>query len=129
MTEQFANNASTTLNGAIDNVTTTVNVTSGAPFSQSGTFRVIVESEIMQVTAISGNVITVVRGQEGTSASSHVGGTVITQIMTAAAMAQFKTDVTAVGVLHAGSGNPNTFPSFVQGINTVGLTTTTAAAV
>lgn len=120
MTEQFANNASTTLNGAIDNVTTAVTVTNGTVFSQSGTFRVIVESEIMQVNSISGNVLSVTRGQEGTTAAPHISGTVITQIMTAAAMAQFKVDVTALGVLHSGSGNPNTYPSFVQGNNAGG---------
>ncbi len=132
MTEQFANNASTTLNGAIDNVTTTITVTNGTVFSQSGTFRVIVESEIMQVSSISGNVLTVLRGQEGTSANAHIGGTAITQIITAAAMAQFKVDVTPTAILLSGSGNPNSYPSFVQGINAggngslVNVTTTSA---
>ena len=132
MTEQFANNASTTLNGALNNSSTTVNVTNGTPFSQSGTFRVIVDSEIMIVTAIAGNTMTVLRGQEGSAAVSHLSGAIITQIVTAGALTQLKTDVTQVGVLHAGSGNPNTFPSFVQGANAggngslVNVTTTSA---
>lgn len=129
MTEQFANNASTTLNGALNNSSTTVNITNGTPFSQSGTFRVIVDSEIMIVTAISGNVMTVQRGQEGTAAASHLSGAVITQIVTAGSFAQLKTDITTVGVLRAGSGNPNTFPSFVQGLNAGGTTVTTTQAV
>lgn len=117
MTEQFANNASTTLNGALNNSSTSVAVTNGAPFSQSGTFRVIVDSEIMIVNSIAGNTLSVSRGQEGTTAVSHLSGAVITQIVTAGALTQMRTDITQVGVLHAGSGNPNTFPSFVQGLN------------
>lgn len=35
----------------------------------------------------------------------------------------------AVGVMRAGSGNPNTLPSFVQGISSGGLTATTPGAV
>lgn len=129
MTEQFANNASTTLNGSINNSVTSVLVTNGAPFSQTGTFRVIVDSEIMIVTANSGNTFTVQRGQEGTAAASHNSGAVITQIVTAGALTQLKTDVTTVGVLHAGTGNPNTFPSFVQGNNASGTSVSTTASV
>jgi hypothetical protein len=128
MTEQFANNASTTLNGAINNSTTTVVVTNGAVFSQVGTFRVIVDSEIMLVSAISGNTLTVARGQEGTSAVSHLTAATITQILTAAGLAQFKLD-TSVGVMRAGSGDPNSTPSFVQGKNIAGKVVTTTAAV
>jgi len=92
MTEQFANNASTPLNGNHNNSTTTLLVTNGTPFSQSGTFRILVESEIMLVTAISGNTMTVVRGQEGTSAVSHLSGVTVTQIITAAGVQQLKLD-------------------------------------
>jgi hypothetical protein len=93
MTEQFSNNASTPLNGGINNVVTTIVVTNGTPFSQSGTFRILVESEIMLVTAIAGNTMTVVRGQEGTSAVSHLSGVTVSQIITAAGVQQLKQDV------------------------------------
>jgi len=133
MTEQFANNASTTLNGAITNSATSIAVTNGTPFSQSGTFRVIVDSEIMLVNSISGNTLSVTRGQEGTTAVSHLSGATITQIVTAGAIAQLKTDLTTTGVMHSGSGNPNTTPSFVQGVNAGGngslVKPTTAASV
>jgi hypothetical protein len=69
--EQHLNRAETTLNGAINNSTTSITVTSGAVFPSSGNFRVMVDSEIMVVTARSSNTLTVVRGQDGTSAASH----------------------------------------------------------
>lgn len=93
MTEQLANNASSTLNGALDNVMTTVTVINGTPFSSSGTFRIIVDSEIMLVSAISGNVMTVTRGQEGTAAVSHSNGATVTQIVTASAFVQLHSDL------------------------------------
>jgi hypothetical protein len=92
MVEQFANNPSSTLNGNITSVATSILVTNGTPFSSTGTYRVIVDSEIMLVTARSGNTLTVTRGQEGTTAASHLDTTLITQIMTAGAIQQFRSD-------------------------------------
>lgn len=81
--EQFTNNASTTLNGGINNSVTSITVTDGSVFPSSGNFRIIVESEIMVVTARSTNTLTVVRGQEGTAAASHSDSIVVTHIVTA----------------------------------------------
>lgn len=92
MTEQFANNASSILNGSIDNVTTTINVQNGNPFSNSGTFRILIDSEIMIVTAHSGTTMTVIRGQEGTVATTHNSGATVTQIITSGSLAQFRAD-------------------------------------
>jgi len=92
MTEQFANNASSTLNGSIDNVTTTIVVANDTPFSASGNFRILIDSEIMIVTAHSGTSMTVVRGQEGTTAVAHTSGATVTQIITAGAIQQFRSD-------------------------------------
>lgn len=91
MVEQFANNADSTLNGAINNVTTTVVVADGSPFPSVGDFRLLIGSnpdtgELVLVTARSGNTLTVVRGQEGTSAQSWTDGTVVTHILTAGAI-------------------------------------------
>lgn len=71
MSQKLANFASTTLNGAINNSTTSVVVTDGSVFPASGDFYVLVESEIMKVTARSTNTLTVVRAQESTAAASH----------------------------------------------------------
>lgn len=86
MTEQFANNATTTLNGGINNSTTSVVVLNGSPFSSSGNFRIIIDSEIMLVTNVSGNTFTVTRGSESTVAVAHNSGATVTQIVTAAAI-------------------------------------------
>lgn len=83
MAENYRNNPTTTLNGAINNSTTSVVVTSASVFSSVVDFHVIVDSEIMRVTAVVSNTLTVVRGQEGTTAASHNDLARITQILTA----------------------------------------------
>jgi len=90
--EQFANDAQTTLNGAINNSVTSVTVTSATGFPTIGNFRVVVESEIMLVTSVSGNVFTVVRGQEGTTAAAHADLADIAQVVTKGSMAAFRSD-------------------------------------
>lgn len=81
-TEKFANNAQTTLNGTINNSTTSVVVTSATGFPSSGNFRIRVGDEIMLVTAVSGTTFTVTRGSESTSAVSHISGVTVTHIIT-----------------------------------------------
>lgn len=110
--EQFANDCESTLNGAISSSATSLTVTSAATFPTSGNFRVLIDSEIMLVTGVSGNVFTVSRGQEGTTASGHADLATVIQIMTKGAMAAFRSDsviwntyanrpaVGAVGRLH-----------------------------
>jgi hypothetical protein len=63
------NNGSTLSSGA-----TTTTVTSQVNVPSSGTFRVLIESEIIKVTAVSGNTWTISRGDGGTSAASHADG-------------------------------------------------------
>lgn len=82
--EQYQNNAATTLNGAINNSTTSVVVTSGAVFPSTGDFRLMCEDEIMICTSRSGNTLTVTRGAEGTTAASHADTTAIRHGLTAA---------------------------------------------
>ena len=90
--EQFANNVTTTLNGAINNSTTTVVVTSATDFPSSGNFRILVDNEIMKVTSRSGNSLTVERGVEGTTAASHANLADVTIILTADALNQLRQD-------------------------------------
>jgi hypothetical protein len=91
-TEQFANNASSTLNGAINNSVTSITVTDGSSFPSVGNFRLVCESEIMICTARSGNTLTVQRGQEGTTAASHADTTAIIHILTKNSFAQAFSD-------------------------------------
>lgn len=92
MVEQFANNASSTLASGIDNSTASITLVDASRFSSTGTYRIVVESEIMQVTARSSNTLTVVRGSEGTIATAHSSGANVTQIMTASGIQQFRAD-------------------------------------
>lgn len=84
MSRIHANNFSTTLNGSIDNSTTSVIITSATGFPSIGggtTCNVTVQNgstiEIMKATARSGTTLTVVRAQEGTSASAFDDGSTI----------------------------------------------------
>jgi len=73
----FNNNAITTLNGAITNVATSITVTAGGVFPVTASpdycYLTITEGakiEIIKATDITGNVITAVRGQDGTTAQA-----------------------------------------------------------
>ncbi len=82
----FANNASTTLNGGINNLVTSLVVTSNTNFPvivNTGDYFYATLSdagndtwEIVQVTATSGDTFTVVRGQDNTTALSWITGSV-----------------------------------------------------
>ena len=84
MAIKWTNNASTTLASSISAVATTITVASsgGSLFPTLGAgdyfYATLVDSsnniEIVKVTGRTGDVMTVVRGQEGTSANAYVGG-------------------------------------------------------
>lgn len=95
-TEQFANVASTTLNGTINNSVTSLVVASATGFPSSGQFRILIESEILLVTAVAGTTFTVTRGAESTTAASHTSGVAITHVLTKGAIDKLKTDVIAI---------------------------------
>lgn len=95
--EVYTNNASTTLNGTINNSVTSLVVTSATGFPTSGNFRIIVEDEIMLVTAVSGTTFTVTRAHEGTTGASHASGVAVTQVHTAGAIDSIRSDQIKVG--------------------------------
>jgi hypothetical protein len=95
--EQFSNNAATTLNGAINNSVTSLVVTSATGFPSAGNFRIIIESEILLVTAVSGTTFTVTRAQESTSAASHADTTALTHVLTASGLTQGIHDYASTG--------------------------------
>ena len=47
----------------------------------TGDFRILIDSEIMKVTGVSGTTLTVARHQEGTSAASHTNGTAVYHVL------------------------------------------------
>lgn len=97
--EQFTNNVSTTLNGSINNSVTTVDVTDASLMPNVGNFRIIVDSEIMKVTDILSNALTVERGTEGTTAASHADLAPVTLLVTVEALKAGIGDHNLYGVL------------------------------
>lgn len=97
MAEQYANNAKTTLNGSINNSTTSITVTDGSVFPSSGDFRLKCESELMLCTARSGNTLTVTRGAESTTAASHADLTQISLVLTKQSFLNLMTEASLKG--------------------------------
>lgn len=92
MREILQNNTSDSLSASCLSTDTTISVTTGSKFPATGQFRILVESEIMLVTARSTNTLTVVRGQEGTTAAAHGSGLAVTMILTQGAMQRYGRD-------------------------------------
>ena len=93
MAVKFANLASSTLSGAITNSATSITVSDASSFPTLGSGDYFyaslgegIGSEIVKVTAISTNTLTVTRGQDGTSAQAWSSGTVIALRVVAAAL-------------------------------------------
>src|SRR5687767_4230815 len=94
--EQLANNAFTTLNGGIDSDDSPITVTDGSVFPSTGNFRIRIGDEILICTARSSNSLTVLRGQESTSAASASNGADVVHIVTAAGLTRWAQDNSAL---------------------------------
>lgn len=97
MAEQFANQALTTLAAKLAEGATTLTVASATRFPTEGDFRILIDSELMMVTAVEGTTFTVERGIEETTDIAHANGSSVTQVLTAGGLAN-KADLDA-GVL------------------------------
>jgi hypothetical protein len=86
--ELFTNNASSTLNGSITSSQTTLMVASAASFPSTGNFRILIDQELMLVTAVGGVTFTVTRGIESTTAGAHSSGVTVNHIITAVGLTQ-----------------------------------------
>lgn len=78
-----ANDFQTNLNGSVTSGATTWTVDSVSGFPTEGDFYVTAGSEIVLVTHVSGLNLTVIRGQEGTTAAAHNDGVGVAGIATA----------------------------------------------
>lgn len=101
MAQKYSNNTSTTLSSSITNVATSISVVSSATFPTitasdyflatlydiSGSAEI--NHEIIKVTGVSGTTLTVVRGQEGTTARSFASGTRIEVRFTAGSISHY----------------------------------------
>ena len=76
---EASNAITTTLNGAINDSTTTVVLTDASQFPSSGNSFIRIGTEDIKYTGVSGNTLTgVVRGARNTTAASHSDGATIT---------------------------------------------------
>jgi hypothetical protein len=116
MVEQYENNYSTQLNGAIDSDDTTI-VVDAAPVTMTGSFRIKIDNELILVGSVSGTSFTgCTRGVEGTTAASHSDNAIVKHVLTADALENIISETV--------SGIPVT----TLGYNTVGASTLSPGA-
>lgn len=80
--EQFSNAGGANLDGAISNSATSITVKNAVNAPSSGTFRAMIDSEYLKVTAVSGLTWTVVRGDGGSTAATHADNATVDIIVT-----------------------------------------------
>lgn len=117
--EQYKNQAVTTLNGAIDDLVTSISVTDGSVFPSNGDFRIVIDTEIMTCTARTGNSLTVTRATEGSVATNHNDGSNVAHCLTAGAMYALIEKMVQYGP--ASSKTNQTTPGGIYLSNTNGL--------
>ena len=87
MTERFSNQAVTTLSAAITTTTaTSCTVTDVTTFPTAGNFRIKIDAEILIVTTVAANAITIKRGAEGTVAATHASAASVIHLLTKGSM-------------------------------------------
>jgi hypothetical protein len=96
--ENYTNRASSTLTASINDSVGSLAVDDASLFPSSGNFRVIVDDELMIVTAVSGSTFTVTRGAEGSTAASHDSGVVVGHIITAGSIQAIRADQTGLSL-------------------------------
>lgn len=98
--EQIWNNpiTPTTLASAISSTSaTSCSITSGTYYPTTGNFRIQIDSELMEVTGVSGTTFTIVRGTENTTAATHSSGATVNIVATQAALLGLRSDVNQIG--------------------------------
>jgi len=115
MAVKFTNNAATTLAAGINSSATSISVTDGSVFPSlsSGehfycTFDDTTNVEIVKVTARSSNTLTVVRGQDNTTARAFSSGDKAELRVVAALLEDVKTEVTSTLSVDTFTGDDST---------------------
>jgi hypothetical protein len=122
--EQIYNNPAspTTLSAAISSTSaTSLSVTSGTGYPSSGTFRIQIDAEIMEVTAVSGTTWTVTRGAESSTAATHSSGATVNIVLTAAGISQILSDSIETGTLSSLPSSPRKGQSYSPTDNPIEL--------
>lgn len=90
----------TTLSAAITSTSaTSISVASAAGLPAGGNFEILVDAELMQVTALAGTTLTVTRGFGGTTAATHSSGANVVLVLTAEGLQQLGMTKLAEAVL------------------------------
>ena len=84
--EQFANTAVSVLASAMTDSAVALVVASASRFPTTPQFRILVDDELMLVTALSGATFTVTRAIENTTAVAHAANATVTHMVTAGAL-------------------------------------------
>lgn len=95
--ERVLNGWVDSLNGGINDTVTTLTVNDATGTPTGGDWRLLIGTEILLVTSRASNVLTVVRGQEGTSAASHSDAAEVTAVATATGITTRLLDCYGVG--------------------------------
>lgn len=96
--ELYVNDPGTTLASAITSTSaTSLSVASSGGYPSSGNFRILIDTELIQVTSVSGTTWTIVRGIEGTTAATHSGGAAVNAIITAGAWDAIRSNQSSFG--------------------------------
>ena len=91
--ERKVNRGESTLDGAINNSVTSLDVNDASSFPSSPQFRILIDDEIMLVTAVSSNTFTVTRAAEGPgAAASHSDAAEVKLVETEAGQVRFQRD-------------------------------------
>jgi len=93
---------------------TTLTVTNAASLNVAINSYILIENEILQVTAINGNNLTVTRGLLGTTATTHADATAVTKLIVTVAATQIN-ETTVTGITPPLIKNLNYYETSVEG--------------
>ena len=106
-TEQFANNAQTTLTAVLNSTATSLTVVAATGFPTTAQFRILIDNELLLVTSLGSSPYTtwtVTRAIEGTTAASHSSGATVTQVLTAGGLENLDASYIGTGQLALARG-------------------------
>jgi len=94
--ERYVNNTKSTLDGLISSGATSLTLDDGSEFPAEGDFRILIESELLLVTARSTHVLTVERGIENTTPAEHADAQIVRVIVTEGSLQKHLSDFCAL---------------------------------
>lgn len=90
--ERLINDFVTTLTATCTVGASTIQVTDAGNLPTEGDFRIVIDAEIMGVTARNGNVLTVLRAEESTVAAEHADGSEVQVVVTVDSLHALRAD-------------------------------------